>query len=130
MYGYTQNEGFVFEEFKKSILNNNNLKIFGNGNQIRSFCHINDAQSIIYKLMINKSNWNSIYNIGNPNNIISINKLAHKFIELSNKNLKIEHINKRCEDIEVRIPNINKIKNIYNFKYNINDIIMDVLYGR
>ena len=62
-------------KFKKQIKTGKSLTVFGNGNQIRSFCNVSDAAIGLIKVM-EKVKSNETYNIGNNNEPISIIKLS------------------------------------------------------
>ena len=78
-------------KFANSIKSNKSLTINGDGAQLRSYCHVDDAIEGIMKI-INKGKKNEIYNVGNPNNLISVKDLALKMINISKKKIKVKHI--------------------------------------
>ncbi len=125
VYGIGQNSNFVISKFTKNIKENKNLLVYGNGNQVRSFCNVEDATHGLIKV-IEKGKINTTYNIGNDKEPTSINSLAQKMLKLSGKKLKIKKIsyNKsdRDKDREIfkRIPDLNKIKNDTNYEPTIN----------
>ena len=84
LYGGNQRPEFVIPKFKKAIDNNEKIKIYGDGKQIRSYCNILDAIDGINRIIENGKK-NTTYNIGNNNDPISVIDLANKMVNLSKK---------------------------------------------
>ena len=136
VYGPDQRDDFVISRFKKNIENNKPIKIYGTGNQIRSFCHVDDAAKAV-SLVIRKGKKNQIYNIGNDNEPTKIIDLAKKMIKISNKKIKILKIpfNKSDRSIKreifTRQPNIKKIRQhtkyspLVNLSKGINSVLFE-----
>tara|TARA_B100001964_G_C14130161_1_gene552481 strand:+ start:234 stop:1133 length:900 start_codon:yes stop_codon:yes gene_type:complete len=131
--GISQRDDFVITRFAKQIKENKQVTIYGDGSQIRSFCHVKDASEAVKKLLNSKVS-NEVFNIGNNNYPIKIIELAKKMIKKSNKKIKIKKINFNKSDrsakreIYFRIPNISKAKKLLNFnpKVSLNKIIDEV----
>lgn len=130
--GQIGDHGMVLPRFIEAASANKNLTIFGDGSQVRSFCHINDAIDGI--LLVSKDEHiNNLFNIGN-NQPTKILDLANKVIELSNSDSKINLVpyetafSEEHGDINERIPDLSKIQSIgYSNKHDLNNIIMDLL---
>ena len=103
VYGDGHTSG-VITNFKKNILENKPLIIFGDGKAIRDFIHIDDVVNGIIISMKSKS---GIYNIASGNGT-SINDLAKLFIQLSGKNSEIIHKSARDGEIIYSVANITK----------------------
>ena len=80
------NDGRVLPAFIGQSLRGEDLTIFGDGSQTRSFCYVDDLIEGIYKLLL--SNYNYPVNIGNPNEI-TIKDFANEIIKLSCSNQKV-----------------------------------------
>tara|TARA_A100001015_G_C15012060_1_gene723601 strand:+ start:1262 stop:2197 length:936 start_codon:yes stop_codon:yes gene_type:complete len=121
VYGSNQKDNFVMTKFIKSIIKKQNLYIYGTGNQIRSFCHVEDAVKGVI-LVLNKGKKNEIYNIGNNNEPVKLYDLAKKCVKYLNSKSKIMKINYKYSDrlktreVIKRIPGIKKIKKELKFK--------------
>jgi UDP-glucose 4-epimerase len=122
----------VLYQFIKNIKNNLNVIIHGDGHQTRSFCDVRDL--IEFLNIINHLDFSGeIYNIGNSNNFISMHNLAKLCISLANSNVEIDYVDyKHCfsekhRDIYNRRPNCMKMNALYVPKYNITDIIQNLL---
>ena len=87
-YGPRMNldDGRVISNFIVQSLTNKNLTIYGDGNQTRSFCYVDDLINGMMKLM--NSEHNGPVNIGNPDEY-TINQIAETIIKLINPSLKI-----------------------------------------
>lgn len=78
------NDGRVFADFVRDIINGLDLVIHSDGKAQRAFCYISDAISAIFHILFYGENGLS-YNIGNPNGLLSINDLAKILLTLRPK---------------------------------------------
>ncbi len=115
-------EGAIHNFIKKAI-KNEPLTVHGDGDQIRSWCYIDDMVDGILLCLAHEKAIGEIFNIGNPRNTITILNLAEKVIDILNSDSVINHIPKTYVDVELRIPDIQKAKQILNYspKINLND---------
>lgn len=100
-------DGRVVTNFIFQALNGKDITIYGNGDQTRSFCYIEDTLSGIIKAMDSESS--EIFNIGNPNEI-TVKKLAEIIIELTNSNSSLKFLELPEDDPMQRKPDISKAK--------------------
>ena len=98
-------DGRVITSFINSILNNQPLIIYGDGNQTRSFCYINDMVNGLIKLM--ESDYDKPINLGS-NYEIKINDLANLISNKINKSIKVEYRKKIDGDPKRRKPCLKK----------------------
>ena len=127
-------EDFVIPKFAKNIKTGNPIKVYGDGKQIRSYCHVNDAVNGIINIL-QKGKDNSIYNVGNDMEPISVLDLAKKMVTISNKKIKIEKIPFEQSDRESnreiyrRQPSIEKLKKETGYipKIKLDEGIKDIL---
>jgi len=129
--GQLPDYGMVLPRFINAAKNNEDIIVYGTGDQVRSFCHIDDALGAL----INVSSFDGeLFNIGNDEPV-TINQLAQRVIDLSGSAGKIVHVpyekvfSKHHGDINVRVPDLTKIKSLtaYVPKYKLDDIIKDML---
>jgi len=111
------NDGRVVTNFITQALKGEDITIYGDGNQTRSFSYVDDTVSGIIALMY--SNYNEVFNIGNPNEI-TVNQLATEIIKLTNSNSKIINKNLPKDDPKQRQPDISKAKEKLDWKPEIN----------
>jgi dTDP-glucose 4,6-dehydratase len=103
-------DGRVIPTFITQAINGEDLTVFGDGSQTRSFCYIDDMISGILKLMF--SNFNMPINLGNPSEI-SILSLARLIIKMTGSKSNISFRPLPEGDPKVRKPNIDRaIKNL------------------
>jgi UDP-glucose 4-epimerase len=103
VYGNGHTNG-VIANFRKNILENSPLTIFGDGKAIRDFIHIDD---VIDGIIISMKSASGIYNIASGNGT-SINNLAKLLIQLSGTNSEIIHKFAREGEIIYSVANIAK----------------------
>jgi len=111
-YGPKQSPDFVVSKFLKAALSNKDITIYGDGQQTRTFCYIDDNLDACLTTMYDESYKNDIYNIGNDE-IITINELAKTIIELTDSSSRIVHLPPLKEgDMTRRQPDISKMKGL------------------
>ena len=111
------NDGRVLPAFVGQALRGENLTIFGDGLQTRSFCYVDDLIDGIYKLLFSK--YNMPVNIGNPDEI-TIKDFAQEIIKLTKTKQKIIYKPLPENDPLQRQPDINIAKNKLNWQPKIN----------
>ena len=125
--------GMVVPRFVESALKNEQLSVYGTGDQIRCFCHVADAVTALLLVMDSDKSIGQVFNIGN-NQQISIMDLAKKIIEVTGSKSIIEKVAyedaypEGFEDMERRVPDISKIKSVLGWepKINLDQIIKDI----
>jgi UDP-glucose 4-epimerase len=125
--------GMVVPRFVSSALKNETLSVYGSGDQVRCFCHVTDAVKALLLVMDSDKAVGEVFNVGN-NSQISIMELAKKVIEVTKSKSNIEKIDyenaypEGFEDMQRRVPDISKIKQVLGWepKINLNQIIKDI----
>ncbi len=107
------NDGRVVPAFIGQALRGENLTIFGDGLQTRSFCYIDDQIEGIYRLLM--SDYNLPINIGNPNEI-TIKEFAEEIIGLTGTDQKVIYKDLPQNDPLQRRPDISKAKEILDWE--------------
>ncbi len=102
--------GRALSRFVLNALNEEEISIYGDGEQTRSFCYVVDTVTGILLLMANKTN-EIIFNIGNEKEL-TINQLANLIVEKINSKIKITYKEKMPDDPRRRRPEIIKAKKI------------------
>ncbi|MDQ3020697.1 MAG: NAD-dependent epimerase/dehydratase family protein [Bacteroidota bacterium] len=115
IYGPGQVGEGAIQIFIKNVVMKKNIEIHGDGDQIRSWCYIDDMVDGIELCLTNKNAVGEIINIGNPKGTITISSLAEKIITLCKSKSKIIYIPKNYVDVELRIPSIEKAKDLLGF---------------
>ena len=115
IYGPGQvGEGAV-HHFVTRALKGEDLIIRGNGDQIRSWCYIDDIIEGILSALETEKAVGESFNIGNPRGTVTIYGLALAVIRVTYSKSKIVFMPKSKDDVELRIPNIDKATSILNF---------------
>jgi dTDP-glucose 4,6-dehydratase len=107
------NDGRVLPAFIGQALRGEDLTIFGDGTQTRSFCYVDDLVEGIYRLL--HSDYVLPVNIGNPNEI-TMNDFALEIIKLTGTNQKIVYFPLPQDDPKQRKPDISKAKTILDWE--------------
>ncbi len=108
------NDGRVVSNFIVQALHGNDITVYGDGSQTRSFCFVDDLVAGIIKMM-NKNDFPGPVNLGNPNEF-TILELAEKVIELTNSNSKIIYKTLPQDDPMQRQPDISLAKEKLNWE--------------
>lgn len=107
------NDGRVIPAFMGQALRGEDLTIFGDGRQTRSFCYVDDQIEGIYRLLL--SDYSYPVNIGNPHEI-SIKDFAEEIIKLTGTNQKIVYKELPIDDPLQRQPDISLAKKLLNWQ--------------
>ena len=111
-YGPKQSSDFVMSKFAKNALNNEDITIYGDGLQTRTFCYIDDNLDATVKILNDNLEVNDVINLGSGIET-SILDLAKLIIETTNSKSKIVHLPALEEgDMTRRMPDNSKMKQI------------------
>ena len=116
VYGRGQTGEGAIQVFIKRALKNDDIFIYGDGNQIRAWCYIDDFVEGLIKCLTEKAAIGESFNIGNARAVITIYGLAEAVIRILNSKSRIIFKNSLSADIEIRIPSVDKMKKILNFE--------------
>jgi dTDP-glucose 4,6-dehydratase len=103
------NDGRALPAFIGQALRGEDLTVFGDGSQTRSFCYVDDLVEGIYRLLM--SDYAQPVNIGNPNEI-SLKDFAEEVLKLTGSSVKIIYKPLPVDDPKQRKPDITKAKEI------------------
>ncbi len=125
--------GMVVPRFVSSALKNEPIEVYGSGEQIRCFCHVDDAVKALLLVMESEQAVGQVFNVGN-NQQISIMDLAKKVIELTNSKSEIIRVSyaeaypEGFEDMQMRVPDLSKINKVLGWspQIGLNQIIKDI----
>ncbi len=107
------NDGRALPAFIGQALRGEDLTVFGDGSQTRSFCYVDDLIEGIYRLLL--SDYIMPMNIGNPNEI-SLKEFAEEILELTGNKVKIIYKPLPVDDPKQRQPDITKAKDILGWE--------------
>jgi len=106
-------DGRAIPAFMGQALRGEDLTVFGDGSQTRSFCYVSDQIEGIYRLLM--SDYHYPINIGNPVEI-SLMQFAKEILKLTGANVKIKFLPLPEDDPKVRQPDITKAKDILGWE--------------
>ncbi len=106
-------DGRALPTFISQALNNEDLTVFGDGSQTRSFTYVSDQIEGIYRLLM--SNIVEPVNIGNPSEI-TIKDFAEEVIRLTGSNSKIIYKELPVDDPKVRQPDVSRAKELLGWE--------------
>ena len=115
-----QNDGRVVSNFIVQALQGKDITIYGDGQQTRSFCYVDDLLDGMMSMMNHiDDNFIGPVNLGNPGEF-TMWELAHKIIELTGSNSQILQMPLPQDDPKQRRPDITQAKNMLNWEPTIN----------
>jgi dTDP-glucose 4,6-dehydratase len=106
-------DGRAVPEFIAQCLRNEDVTVFGDGKQTRSFCYISDLVDGIIRLML--SDLNDPVNIGNPTEM-TIEEIAKVIIEMTGSRSQIVYKPLPTDDPKVRRPDITRAKTLLGWE--------------
>lgn len=129
--------GMVIPTFVEQALAGDDLTVYGDGTQTRSFTHVVDAVSITHELVDTADARGEVFNIGAPGPT-SINELASRVIELTDSDSEITHIpfaeayDKDFEEPDQREPDVSKLYDVLGRRpqVDLDRILRDVIDER
>ena len=111
------NDGRVLPAFIGQALRGEDLTMFGDGSQTRSFCYVADLVDGIYKLLL--SDHHLPVNIGNPSEI-TIKEFGEEILKLTGANQKLISLPLPADDPKQRKPDITKAKTLLGWEPKVN----------
>ena len=125
--------GMVVPRFTASALSGRDLEVYGDGEQTRVFCHVEDAIAGVISLVDNQESIGEVFNVGGFGEI-SIFSLAERVIQLTNSNSKIRLVPYidaypvGYEDMQRRVPDNSKLQKLtgWQAKIDLNEAILDI----
>src|SRR6476469_8898069 len=107
------NDGRALPAFIGQALRGENLTVFGDGSQTRSFTYVTDTVEGIYRLLL--SDYAFPVNIGNPIEI-SLKDFAEEILQLTGAGVKIDYKELPADDPKQRKPDISRAKELLNWE--------------
>jgi dTDP-glucose 4,6-dehydratase len=107
------NDGRALPAFIGQVLRGEDLSVFGDGSQTRSFCYVDDLIEGIYRLLL--SNYHLPVNLGNPDEI-SLKEFAEEILELTGRKVKIVYKPLPEDDPRQRQPDISRAKQLLGWE--------------
>lgn len=116
VYGPGQTGEGAMQIFIKRALLNETIRMNGDGNQIRAWCYVDDFVDCIMRCIQSEKAIGESFNIGNARAVVTILGLANVVCRVLNSKSKIEFAPPLSADIGIRIPSVDKAKQLLGFK--------------
>ena len=115
IYGPRQvGEGAV-HHFIVRALKGEPLSVHNDGSQIRAWCYIDDIVDAVERVLVDDRAVGHSFNIGNPRSTVTIYNLAREIVRLSSSGSRIEHVEWKHPDVELRVPHVGKAKELLDW---------------
>jgi nucleoside-diphosphate-sugar epimerase len=102
--------------FVLNSLMGNPIEVHGDGSQIRSWCYIEDFCDAIIEMIARPSAIGEDFNIGNPQNTLTVLQLAREVLNVTGSSVPIELTESPFPDIEIRVPSLDKARQILGYQ--------------
>jgi nucleoside-diphosphate-sugar epimerase len=116
IYGPRQVGSGAVHHFIARALRGETLTIHNDGSQIRAWCYIDDIVDGVLATLDTEEAVGNTFNIGNPRSTVTIHQLARDIVRLTGSSSAIEHIVWDFPDVELRIPDITKARNMLGYE--------------
>jgi UDP-glucose 4-epimerase len=116
VYGPGQVGEGAIHRFVVNALQNEELQIHGDGNQIRAWCYVDDMVDGVLLAMEHPNAIGESFNIGNARAVVTIYGLANTIVRVLKSKSPIRFIPKSYVDIELRVPNTDKARDLIGFE--------------
>lgn len=116
VYGPGQVGEGALSTFIKRAIRNDEIQIHGDGSQIRAWCYVDDMVRALLLALEHPAAIGQTFNIGNARAVITIYGLANTVIRVLGSTSKVSFVRKDYADIELRVPNIDKARDLLDFE--------------
>jgi UDP-glucose 4-epimerase len=116
VYGPGQVGEGAIHRFVVNALQNKDIEIHGDGTQIRAWCYVDDMVDGLLLVMEHPKAIGESFNIGNARAVVTIFGLANTILRVLNSRSAIRFVRKDYADIELRVPNVDKARNLIGFE--------------
>ena len=114
VYGPRGRPDMAIRKFFDLMFKDKEIKIFGDGEQLRDFTFVSDIVNGLILSSENETSSGKIFNLG-CSNPITINQLVEKMYKITKKSKKIKYIEKQKGDVEITHSNIEKANQVLNY---------------
>jgi len=115
IYGPRQIGEGAISNFARHLVKGEPLEIYGDGSDVRTWCHIKDLVDAVELILANEQSVGKSFNIGNPKARLTTSELAEMLVKLCGKG-NIRKVSTKHSPIRVRAPNIDLARSILGFR--------------
>ncbi|MEK6984245.1 MAG: NAD-dependent epimerase/dehydratase family protein [Nanoarchaeota archaeon] len=116
VYGPRQIGEGAIHNFIVSAIKNEPLIVHKPGSQIRSWCYVEDMVDAIEMILTNNKSEDEVFNIGNPQATCTTLQTAKTVLGLSGSKSRIEFVDFKHPEVDIRVPSIEKARKILGFE--------------
>ena len=116
IYGPGQVGEGAIHRFIMQALKGEKITIHNDGSQIRAWCYVDDMVEGVVRALEVPGAVGHTFNIGNPRSVLTVYQLANEIVRLSKSSSKIEFVPWQSTEVELRIPNIDKAREILGYE--------------
>ena len=116
VYGAGQTGEGALQIFIRKALQNEDINIYGDGSQIRSWCYVDDFIDCLLRCIEYEEAIGQSFNIGNARSVLTTHGLAQTVCRVLGSDSPIIYCPPLSADVELRIPSVDKAKKILNFE--------------
>ncbi|HEX6641606.1 MAG TPA: NAD-dependent epimerase/dehydratase family protein, partial [Thermoanaerobaculia bacterium] len=116
VYGPGQVGEGAIHRFVVNALHDRDIEIHGDGTQIRAWCYVDDMVEGILRAMEHPNAIGQSFNIGNARAVVTIYGLANTIVRVLGSKSQIRFIRKDYADVELRVPNVDKARDLIGFE--------------
>lgn len=116
IYGPRQVGEGAIHRFIVAAMRNTPLTIYGDGNQIRAWCYIDDFVDGVLLALEKENAVGQVFNIGDPKQTTSILGLAEHIVRLTGNHAQIDFRESTMPDVQVRVPSIHKARQMLGYE--------------
>lgn len=120
IYGPGQVGEGAIHRFIVRALKNEPLDIHNDGSQIRAWCYVDDIVDAVLLCVEHEAAIGQSFNVGNPRSVCTIFDLAKHVVRLVESESEVRFIDWPHADVELRIPNISKVRRLLGFEPKVN----------
>lgn len=116
VYGPGQVGEGAIHRFVVTALRGDDIEIHGDGTQIRAWCYVDDMVQGVLQAMEHPNAVGQSFNIGNGRAVVTIYGLANTIVRVLGSKSQIRFIRKDYADVELRVPNVDKARDLIGFE--------------
>ncbi len=120
VYGPRQVGEGAIQQFAKRAISGQPLYVYNEGTSIRAWCYVDDAVDALCRVLVMKAAVGESFNIGNPITAVTVRDLAHLVARLAGRTDAIENRERSQPDVELRVPDISKARDVLDFEPQVN----------
>jgi nucleoside-diphosphate-sugar epimerase len=116
IYGPGQVGEGAIHRFIMQALKGDQITIHNDGSQIRAWCYVDDMVEGVVRALEVPGAVGHTFNIGNPRSVLTVYQLANEIVRLSKSSSKIQFVPWQSTEVELRIPNIDKAREVLGYE--------------